>query len=674
MAERKIALLGQPNSGKSTIFNNLTGARQHVGNWPGKTVEKKEGTFIYNNETYLIADLPGSYSLSANSDEEVVTRDYIASGEAELVCILADASQLERSLFMLADYAGINTPAMLVLTMTDVAQQKGVIIDERKLEEKLGIPVISMVAPERREYAKLHKTFELALKSPKYLKSDELFQLLMEEQLFKEALSLVPEGGKEQYSPQWLAAKLVDGDKVVARMIGGSEEVNTFFQKADKGSLLTSDCKFEWIEGLIEGAVTKKTTSEVLTKFDRAAISKTKGKWIAVGILLAALCGSMVIAAPFMGIGFAIIAPLSSMVKTLVISLGGSEWVISLITTSVCTPLGWVIAMVGFVFGVNLVFGYLEQVGYMARVSYVFDNTMNKLGLQGKSVMPLLMGFGCTMGGAAGARVLDNWGQKLLTMALVWAVPCGAIFSVIPTLAAAFFGSGSMLVMAFLLALMFLHIFVTAKVFGRELSPKENRVGLIMELPPYHKPRWKDLIRMTLSNVWGTFIKAFRVVVVISVLFWVLSYSFTTGEASILQKVGEAIEPVTKLFGLSWQSFMAFVASMISKEGVLGVFSAIYTGDGSIIEMATKMASPAANVTELMAASVSKAEGLALIVAVTFNVPCVVAIASTYQESHSMKWTVRIALYYIVTALILSGITYHIANLFMWGNYENIIA
>ena len=666
MAEKKIALLGQPNSGKSTIFNNLTGSRQHVGNWPGKTVEKKEGKFSYNGITYTVADLPGSYSLSANSDEEVVTRNYIASGEAELVCILADASQLERSLFMLADYAGISTPAMLVLTMIDVAKEKGKEVNLKVLEKKLGIPVVGMVAPERSEYDRFYKVLETAISHPKFLNADGLFELYEEHELYQESLSLIPVGGKKQYSAQWLAAKLMDGDKVVAEMLDNTKAVCDFQEKAKKGSLITSDCKFVWIGKLIDGAVTKtKATSEILTKFDRAAISKTKGKWIAIGIVLVALCASMIVASPFMGMGFAIITPLSALVKSIVSSVGGPDWLASLINTTVSTPLGWVIAMVGFVFGVNLVFGYIEQVGYMARVSYVFDNTMNKLGLQGKSVMPLLMGFGCTMGGAAGARVLDNWGQKLLTMALVWAVPCGAIFSVVPTLATAFFGSGSVLVMIFLFALMFLHMFVTAKVFGRTLSPKENRVGLIMELPPYHKPRWKDLIRTTLGNVWGTFKKAFRVVVVISAVFWLLSYSFTPGEATILQRIGEAIEPVTKIFGLSWQSFMAFVASMISKEGVLGVFSAIYTGDGSIIEMATKLASADANITEIMAASISKAEGLALIVAVTFNVPCVVAIASTYQESHSMKWTVRIALYYIVTALVLSGITYHIANLFM---------
>ncbi|MBQ8799545.1 MAG: ferrous iron transport protein B [Lachnospiraceae bacterium] len=666
MKERKIVLLGQPNSGKSTVFNNLTGARQHVGNWPGKTVEKKEGTFVYNDTTYTVADLPGSYSLSANSDEEIVTRDYIASGEAELVCVLADASQLERSLFMLADYAGIHTPTMLVLTMTDVAVQKGKTINISVLEEKLGIPVIAMNATERREYDKLHRSFEKALKSPRYLNADTLFAGYRQTELYNEALALTPKNGMKHYSVEWIAAKLMDGDKVVADMLADKEAVNAFMQKAKNGSLITSDCKFAWIEELLDGAVIRqKSTSEILTKFDRAAIDKKKGKWIAIGIVLAALCGSMLIASPFMGLGFALIPPLSSFVTTLISLVGGPIWLSDLINTSVCMSVGWVVAMVGFVFGVNLVFGYIEQVGYMARVSYVFDNVMNKLGLQGKSVMPLLMSFGCTMGGASGARVLDNWGQKLLTIALAWAVPCGAIFSVIPTLTTAFFGWGSVLVVIFLFALMFLHMFVTAKIFGRKLSPVENRAGLIMELPPYHKPRWKDIIRTTLNNVWGTFKKAFIVVFVIATVFWVISYSFHEGETSLLQKIGEAIEPVTKLFGLSWQSFMAFIASAISKEGVLGVFSVVFTGEGSIIDMATNVTSADAAITEIMAATISKPEGLALIVAVTFNVPCMMAVASTYNETHSLKWTLKIALYYIVSALILSGVTYHITNIFM---------
>ena len=175
--ERKIALLGQPNSGKSTVFNTLTGAHQHVGNWPGKTVEKVEGEFTRNGVKYLVADLPGTYSLSANSDEEIVTRDYIASGGAELTCILADASQLERSLFMLADYAGINTPAMLVLTMTDVSKAQGKSVDAEKLSQKLGIPVVSLVAPDKKSYGSFYQALEESMKAPKRLSANVLTAL-----------------------------------------------------------------------------------------------------------------------------------------------------------------------------------------------------------------------------------------------------------------------------------------------------------------------------------------------------------------------------------------------------------------------------------------------------------------------------------------------------------------
>ena len=233
--------------------------------------------------------------------------------------------------------------------------------------------------------------------------------------------------------------------------------------------------------------------------------------------------------------------------------------------------------MLGFVFGVNLVFGLIEEIGYMARVSYVFDNAMYKLGLQGKSVMPMLISVGCTIGGAAGTRVVDSWGQRILTIALVWAVPCGATFAVIPTLASAFFGWGSILVMLLLFAIMFVHIFITAKIFGRTLNPVKERTGLIMELPPYHKPRWGAMFRMTLNRVWEVFKKAFAVVFIVSVIFYFMSYSSDGNvEGSFLYLIGKAIEPVTRIFGLGWQTFLAFVASMVSKEAVLGVLSAIF--------------------------------------------------------------------------------------------------
>ena len=666
--ERKIALLGQPNSGKSTVFNTLTGAHQHVGNWPGKTVEKVEGEFTRNGVKYLVADLPGTYSLSANSDEEIVTRDYIASGGAELTCILADASQLERSLFMLADYAGINTPAMLVLTMTDVSKAQGKSVDAEKLSQKLGIPVVSMVAPDKKSYGSFYQALEESMKAPKRLSANALTALYEsggQKAAYEKALSLVPADGIDQYSPAWLAAKLLEGDSVVAHKVSAvsdKEAVKAFLAGNPDGSLYTSDCKFDWIENILSGVVTKtKKDSQLLTRFDRAAISKRWGKAIAIGIVLLGIILSMVVAAPIMTVG----GQIPTLLYPLVESIGLPAWLTSFINGTIVTALGWVFSMAGFVFGINLVFGLLEEVGYMARVSYVFDNTMNKLGLQGKSIMPMLVSFGCTIGGAAGTRVIDSYGQRILTIALAWAVPCGATFAVIPALASSIFGGmGAIGVMLLIFAIMFLHIMITAKIFGRKLSPVEDRTGLIMELPPYHKPRWGSLLRTTVVRAWDVFKKAFVVVVVVAAVFWALTYSGSgdmTG--SVLYKFGKAIEPVTKFFGMGWQTFLAFVSSMISKEAVLGVTSVLFTGAGSIWE-ATATGAADANIGQIIAASISKPEALAFILAVNFNVPCLMALNATLHETHSAKWTVRIALYYIATALIISCLTYHIAGLF----------
>ena len=666
--ERKIALLGQPNSGKSTVFNTLTGAHQHVGNWPGKTVEKVEGEFTLNGVKYLVADLPGTYSLSANSDEEIVTRDYIASGGAELTCILADASQLERSLFMLADYAGINTPAMLVLTMTDVSKAQGKSVDAEKLSQKLGIPVVSLVAPDKKSYGSFYQALEESMKAPKRLSANALTTLYEsggQKAAYEKALSLVPADGIDQYSPAWLAAKLLEGDSVVAHKVSAvsdKEAVKAFLAGNPDGSLYTSDCKFAWIENILSGVVTKtKKDSQLLTRFDRAAISKRWGKAIAIGIVLLGIILSMVVAAPIMTVG----GQIPTLLYPLVESIGLPAWLTSFINGTIVTALGWVFSMAGFVFGINLVFGLLEEVGYMARVSYVFDNTMNKLGLQGKSIMPMLVSFGCTIGGAAGTRVIDSYGQRILTIALAWAVPCGATFAVIPALASSIFGGmGAIGVMLLIFAIMFLHIMITAKIFGRKLSPVEDRTGLIMELPPYHKPRWGSLLRTTVVRACDVFKKAFVVVVVVAAVFWALAYSGNgdmTG--SVLYKFGKAIEPVTKFFGMGWQTFLAFVSSMISKEAVLGVTSVLFTGAGSIWE-ATATGAADANIGQIIAASISKPEALAFILAVSFNVPCLMGMNATLHETHSAKWTVRIALYYIATALIISCLTYHIAGLF----------
>lgn len=670
--ETVIALLGQPNSGKSTVFNALTGLKQHVGNWPGKTVEKKEGSFEHAGKKYVVADLPGTYSLSANSDEEIITRDYIAGGKADVVCILADSSQLQRSLYMLADYAGISVPAFLVLNMSDLAAEQGKQIDAAAISKKLGIPVVLFSAQDKKQYDAFYAALETAVRDKTVVDASSLVAGYRQIAAYEKIASIVPEEVIPGYSAAWLAAKAVEGDAPVCARIASAldAEKRSLFERTaaevEKGVLLTGEKKFAWIDAILEDSVVARKQPRNLGSFDRLITHRFWGKPVVVLTIIFGLIASFIPALPFMAVGSAL-GSLNVPAGAALSSMGCPQLITSLVCDVFIRSIGFIFQMLGFVFGVTLVFGMLEEIGVMARISYVFDNAMSKLGLQGKSVMPFLISFGCTMGGAAGTRVIDNWGQKVLTIALAWAVPCGAAWSIIPMLSTVWFGAGAPLIIVAILLVMVLHMWITAKIFGASLVKKEDRYGMIMELPPYHRPKWGALFRYVLGRTKETFFRVLKVVVLVAFVFWLLSFSATgLMENSILYKLGKVIEPFTKLFGLSWQTFMAFIASSVGKEGAVGVLSTIFTGNGAV-SIGTVMGetAKAANLNELLVMNVTRPEALAFIFAITFNMPCIVALAATYQETHSAKWTSVIALYYTVGALLLACIAYHI-GLCIW--------
>lgn len=535
-----IALLGQPNSGKSTIFNMMTGSHQHVGNWPGKTVDQKEGEFRYNGKQMILADLPGSYSLSAGSDEEIITKDYITSGNADLVLVMADASQLKRSLYMLADFVGTKVPAVLVLNMMDVAQRQGITVDVNKLSEKLGIPVVPMSAIRKKDYQTLYSVIERSLNQKSVINSN---------------------------------------------------------------SLSSAREKMQFIDALLDNVLTtSKTVKKAFTNFDKKALLPVRGK-----------------------------------------------------------------LMASFVLGITLGFNLMEETGYLARISFLFDHTMSKVGLQGKTIMPFFMGLGCTIAGTTGTRVVDNWGQRVLAIAMSWAVPCAATLSVVPTIAIALFGStGGFLIILSIFLFMFLMMWVVYRIFGDSLSPKSERVGLIMELPPYHKPNFRNILYVTFQRTFDIFCRALRVISIVSIVFFALTYGFGgNAESSILYRFGKVIEPVTMFFGLKWQAFLAFCASAISKESLLGVLNTLYGTGGSLASstFGAKVADNASGISEILSANFTQAQGLAFIFAISFNMPCVSALAATARETHSVKWTAKIGAFYTVAALSVSCIVYHIGLL-----------
>ena len=611
-----IALLGQPNSGKSTVYNALTGSRQHVGNWPGKTVEKNDGFYTYNGARYTVTDLPGSYGLSGNSDEEIITADFIKADQADLVCILVDASQLERSMYMVAEFAQLNKPAVLLLNMMDVAKAQKKEIDHKLLERRLGIPVLPFTAAESKGYDELKALLAKELEDPHKLTS----------------IPEIPAGGDVQAE---------------------------------------SEAKYRWIQSMLAGVTHSEQKHFELSKRDKRLLSPIRGKFACFGTILVGFLAAMIICFPLMGIGSMIPQLLNKPIANLLNGWNVHPWLVSIFSIILPNTLYFCIAMSGFVFGVNLVFGYLEEIGFLARAAYQFDGLLSGLGLQGKAICPILMGFGCTIGGTCGTRVMDNWGQRMLTMAVVWAVPCASIWTIIPVISSMFFTPWqTMLVILGILLYMVLLMTIVSKVFGRTLVSESSRSGMIMELPPYHTPHWKHILKEAFLKAWDIFKRALRTVTLISLLFWAFSYSGSGNVAdSLLYKVGTAIEPVTRIFGLGWRTFMGFLSSAFAKEAVLGVLNAVFVGEGTVLDAtfrsAFNVATDNAVLGQAMSNVVSKAEALAFMCACTFNIPCVMALSTTYRESHSLKWTARVAAFYVCGALILACIVYHIAALFL---------
>ena len=554
--------------------------------------------------------------------------------------------------------------------MEDVAKEQGKTIDAAAIEKKLGIPVMLFSATYMKAYDKFYQTLERALKTKAQINVSALEDEYKKLDNYSEIKSQLSEDAISGYTPMWLTVKVLENDKVVSAKLketltGDKADKIDALAKSGSDAVATGECKFAWIDEILQGAVSGRKNVTKLGKLDRIYTHRIWGKPAVVMTVVLGLLASFIPALPVMGLG-SLVTVLQNVLGETLSSASCPTIITSLLCDVILQSLSYVIKMLGFVFGVTLVFGLLEEVGVMARISYVFDNTMGKLGLQGKSVMPFLVSFGCTMGGAAGARVIDNWGQKVLTIALAWAIPCGAAWAIIPMLSTVFFGAGAPLVIVLLLLTMILHMWVTAKIFGRGLVKTGDKCGMIMELPPYHKPKWGALLRYVMGRTKDTFFRVVKVVLLVCGIFWVLSYG-GSNESSILYKVGTAIEPVTKFFGMPWQLFIAFVASSVGKEGAVGVISALYSG-GSYSQgfmQAMSGGGTAANLNELLLANVSRPEALAFIFALTFNLPCVVALAATYQEIHSVKWTAKIALYYTVTALVLGSIAYHI-GLLIW--------
>ena len=645
-----VALAGQPNVGKSTLFNLLTGLHQHVGNWPGKTIERKEGTFTLDETTIQLVDLPGTYSLTANSAEEIVAREFIIRDRPDVVVALVDAAILERSLYLVAELVSLPAPVVVGLNMIDVAQQEGIQVEPEVLAAALGVPVVPMVATKNVGVRELVETVDRVASGeipcapkPPQIRADH-------REVLEEIERLIAGYVPPPYPRDWIALKLLEGDREVTRMMQEClpeerwEAVHDVLRAHDDALVAVASGRYEWIGRMVRAAVTRPRPGQIgLTeRLDRWATHPLWGLLILAGIM-----------GLIFGLTYAVGWPLLDLLDTYVIGTladlaraglaGAPAWLSGLVVDGIIGGVGTVLTFLPILVIFFAVMGTLEDVGYMARAAYVMDGFMHLMGLHGKSFLPLFLGFGCNVPAVLGSRVIESRRARLLTILLAPLIPCTARMTIVAFLAPAFFGSAATLVSWGLILLALVVLALSGVVINKTIF-RGQRAAFIMELPLYHLPNWRTIGLLVLQRSTEFLRKAGTVILPVSVVVWALSV-LPGGrvETSYLAQVGRWLEPVGRLMGLDWRLIVALLTSFIAKENTiasLGVLfgSASLTAGGST-GLTTGGTGAGAGLAEVLAATFPASTGLAFLAVQMLFVPCVATVAVVKQETGSWWWT-----------------------------------
>jgi ferrous iron transport protein B len=655
-----VALAGQPNVGKSTLFNLLTGLNQHVGNWPGKTVERKEGAFEQNGTTYRVVDLPGTYSLTANSAEEVIAREFIIREQPDVVVVMVDAAILERSLYLVAELVSLLTPVVIGLNMIDVARQEGVQIEPEVLEAALGVPVVPMVATKNVGVRELLETVGRVVSgeipyAPKHpqIRADH-------REILEEIERLIAGCVPDPYPQDWVALKLLEGDQEVTRMMqecltGGQwDAVHDVLRDHDDALVAVASGRYEWIGRMIRAAVTRPKAGQIgLTeRLDRWATHPLWGL-----LILASILGLT------FWLTYTVGAPLQDLLDTYVVGgladlahawlAGAPAWLTNLVADGIIGGVGSVLTFLPILVIFSAVMGTLEDIGYMARAAYVMDGFMHLMGLHGKSFLPLFLGFGCNVPAVLGTRVIESRRARLLTLFLAPLIPCTARMAVVAFLAPAFFGSAATLV-SWGLVLLALVVLALSGVLINKTIFRGQRAAFIMELPLYHLPNWRTIGILVWQRSLSFLKKAGTLILVVSVVVWALSV-LPDGEieTSFLAQVGRWLEPVGRMMGFDWRMMVALLTSFIAKENAIATLGVLFsTGEG-------------VGLAETLAVTFPASVGLAFLVVQMLFVPCVATVAVVRQETGSWRWTLFSLGFLLVVSWTAGVGVFWLANLVM---------
>ena len=631
-----VALAGQPNVGKSTVFNLLTGLSQHVGNWPGKTVEQKTGTYRHGGLTIHLVDLPGTYSLTANSQEEVIARDYIIKERPDVVVAVVNAASLERNLYLVSELLPLHSRVVVGLNMVDVAAGEGMKIEPQVLEAALGVPVVPMVAAKNQGVRELMDTVD-RLTRGEIPYEPNVPEIRADHRDVLEAIcALVIDWVPAPYPADWMSLKLLEGDSEITAMMRDQclpaeqwDLVHEILMEHEDAVLAVASGRYEWVGRMIRAAVTRPRTGQItLTeRLDRYATHPLLGVLILAAILGVVFWLTFAVGTPLQNaLDVYVVGGLAEVASGLLAGL--PAWVSGLVVDGIIAGAGTVVTFLPILVIFFAVLALLEDVGYMARAAYVMDRFMHLMGLHGRSFMPLFLGFGCNVPAVVGTRIIDSRRARLLTILLAPMVPCAARMAVIVFLAPIFFGRMATLVAWGLIGMSLIVLAVVGVLINKWVL-KGELAAFIMELPLYHRPNPRSIGIQVWQNSSEFLKKAGSLILFMSVVIWIFS-TLPNGEiqTSYLASLGKTLAPVGALMGLPWEMVVALLASLVAKENSIATLGILFAGGES-----------AAGLDAALAGVVTPAAALAFLVVQMLFVPCIATVAVIRQETKSWGWT-----------------------------------
>ena len=680
MAQIKIALAGNPNSGKTTLFNALTGANQYVGNWPGVTVEKKDGR-LKGHKDVVIQDLPGIYSLSPYTLEEVVARGYLVKEKPDAILNIVDGTNIERNLYLTTQLMELGIPVVVAVNMIDLVRKNGDKIHLDKLGQALGCPVVEISALKGEGCKDAAQAALQAARNGRAVQLPSVFTGSVEQAV--ESIEALLRGKVEERFLRWYAVKLFERDEKVQAELTLDQAAAGKIEQAiaacerelddDAESIITNQ-RYSFIHTVIQAACTRKARKDNLTVSDRIDRVVTN-RVLALPIFALIMLGVYTIAMGGTPVSFGTMGTdwvndvlfteiVPPAVEGFLVSIGCADWLVGLINDGIVAGVGAALGFVPQILVLSFLLAILEDIGYMARIAFVMDRIFRRFGLSGKSFIPLLVASGCGIPGVMACRTIEQDRDRKLTIMTTCFIPCSAKMPIIGLLAGAIFGGSSLVaVSAYFIGIA--AVIVSGVILKKTRAFAGDPAPFVMELPAYHVPAWGNVLRSTWERGASYVRRAGTVILASTVVLWFLQgYGFTDGvfgavedtNTSLLAAIAGVVAPIFAPLGFgNWRAATACVGGLIAKENVVSTLGVLY-GMAEVSEAGDEIwANIAADYTALAAYSF-----------MIFNLlcaPCFAAMGAIKREMNNPRWTAFAIGYMCVFAYVVSLIVYQLGGL-----------